>query len=135
MKNLNDLNNSFIGICGVNCMLCSAYLNKKKSCPTCRAPKEEHTRKSCGNCIKKKCAINRGVEYCFQCEKFPCSKIKNLSKRYVKNYDIDLIENGVRAKGSMNKFLAEQKKKYTCKFCGGIIDIHHKKCSNCGKES
>ncbi|WP_099203465.1 DUF3795 domain-containing protein [Miniphocaeibacter massiliensis] len=117
-----------------NCIICSAYLNKKKPCPGCRAPKEEHTRKSCANCLKKKCAVEKGLNYCFECDKFPCSKIKSLNKRYLEDYNIDIIENSKKAKENTKKFLEEQVEIYTCKECGGVIDVHHKKCSDCGVE-
>ena len=82
--------------------------------------------------MKKVCAFEQGLRWCFACDRFPCSKIKSLNKRYKENYDVDLVKNGVNAKQNMDAFLQEQKERFTCKSCGGVIDQHHKKCSECG---
>ena len=31
----------------------------------------------------------------------------------------------------LEKFMEEQKEKYTCQKCGGIISIHDRECSEC----
>lgn len=115
-------------------MACSAHLDVNNPCPSCTTPREKHTRKGCRDCLKKKCAIEKGIRWCFECERFPCTKIKSLDKRYKQNYAVDLTENGFKAKESMSSFLQEQKRRFTCNNCGGVIDQHHKKCSECGSE-
>lgn len=59
---------STIAQCGMNCELCSAYQRDKKRCPGCRNRQPK--------CAIRKCNIK--VEYCYECDKFPCIKIKNL---------------------------------------------------------
>lgn len=132
MKMIDTISDEMIAPCGVNCIACSAYLSCKNTCPGCRAAEELITRKSCRNCRKKKCALDKGIQWCFQCSKFPCARIKDLNKRYVKNYNINLIQNGLDANKEMKTFLQAQKSIFTCKRCGGIIDQHHKNCSDCG---
>lgn len=134
MRMPEKLNSKMLAPCGVNCIACSAYLNKKNPCPGCRASNEEHKRKSCQNCAKKNCAFEQGLEWCFECGQFPCSRIKNLNKRYTKDYNIDLVQNGLDAREDMELFMWEQRKRFTCRYCGGIIDQHRKKCSECGNE-
>jgi hypothetical protein len=90
------------------------------------------TCKSCRNCVKKKCAFDKGLQWCFECSRFPCTRIKSLNQRYQQNYDIDLVQNGLDAKQDMDAFLQAQKERFTCKSCGGIIDQHHRRCSECG---
>lgn len=132
MKMPDKIESEMIAVCGVYFTACSAYLNTKNPCPGCRAPKNEHTRKSCKNCLKKECAFEQSLNWCFECEKFPCSKIKSLNKRYMENYNIDLVQNGIDAKSDMEIFLDNQRKRFTCDNCGGIIDQHSKICSeNC----
>lgn len=50
-----------IGICGLVCALCSY----KSNCSGCRCKD--------GDCSVKKCSVEKGVDYCFLCDKFPCS--------------------------------------------------------------
>ena len=54
-------------LCGLNCGLCSMHLDKY--CPGCGG--------GAGNqpCAIARCSIhNGGVEYCWQCEAYPCEK-------------------------------------------------------------
>ena len=133
MKMPEKMEASMIAPCGVNCLACSAHLGGSKPCPGCRAPSEEITRKSCRNCVKKQCAFQRGLPWCFACGRFPCARIKSLDQRYRQNYDVDLIQNGMEAKRDMEGFLQAQRERFTCGSCGGVIDQHHKRCSECGK--
>lgn len=134
MKMPVEIDNAMIAPCGVNCLACSAYLNMKNPCPGCRATSEEHKRKSCMNCVKKKCAFDKGFFWCFECNRFPCSRIKDLNKRYTQNYDVDLIQNGLDAQDNIVVFMKAQRNRFTCNVCGGVIDQHHHKCSECGVE-
>ena len=58
--------------------------------------------------------------------------IKNLEKSYNKRYQASLIENSRFVQGhGLEHFMEQQKIKYTCPKCGGIISIHDKECSEC----
>ena len=100
---------------------CAGCLNSDKGKP-------EHCRK----CKIKNCIKEKSLSYCFECAKYPCSLIKNLEKSYNKRYQASLIENSrfVQAHG-LEHFMEQQKAKYICPKCGGIISIHDKECSEC----
>lgn len=132
MKMPNKTEREMIAPCGVNCLACSAHLNPQNPCPGCRAPQEKITRKSCRNCAKKKCALGQGLQWCFECGRFPCGGIKSLSRRYVQNYKVDLLQNGLEAKQDMDAFLQAQKERFTCALCGGVTNQHRGRCSECG---
>jgi DNA-directed RNA polymerase specialized sigma subunit len=65
---------------------------------------------------------------------FPCPQIKNFNQRYVRNYNVNIIENARSAEWNIQKFLKSQKELFTCSSCGGIINQHRKICSECGRE-
>lgn len=131
MQMPETIDSSMIAPCGVNCLACGAHLDTKKPCPGCRALEESHIRKSCRNCVKKKCCYEKGYQWCFECDRFPCARIKSLNVRYTRNYDVDLVRNGMDAKADIDAFLAAQKKRFRCEQCDGVVDQHHKKCSEC----
>ena len=131
MKMPGKIDAEMIAPCGLNCLACNAHLNSKTPCPGCRAPVEKITRKSCRECLIKKCAFEKGVKWCFECMSFPCSKIEKLNKRYSQKYDVYLIENASGAKWDIPEFLQSQKELFTCKSCNGIINQHRKRCSDC----
>ena len=134
MKMPDKIDYNMLATCGVLCLACGAHLRNKCQCPGCRAPIETISRKSCAKCAKKECAFERGIQWCFECDRFPCSRIRNLAQRYQQNYDVDLVQNGMDAKQDMTAFLQAQMGRFTCKSCGGIIDQHHRRCSDCGDE-
>ena len=58
--------------------------------------------------------------------------LKNLEKSYNKRYQASLIENSrFVQEQDLGHFMEQQKIKYTCPKCGGIISIHDKECSEC----
>lgn len=80
---------NLIASCGMNCALCVAYLRDKDKCPGC---KNGPIKISCLNCKIRNCSERKG-EYCFDCTKFPCDRLKKLDKRYRERYGMSEIEN------------------------------------------
>lgn len=117
--------------CGMNCLVCYKHCYHKKTCAGCLNSdmgKPEHCRK----CKIKECIKGKGQSYCFECPDYPCKLIKNLEKSYNKRYQASLMENSefVRQHG-LERFMEQQKEKYTCPKCRGIISIHDRECSEC----
>ncbi len=126
-----------IAPCGMNCGICSAYLRAKNKCPGCRGADEGKpvTRLSCRI---KTCGffVSGKTEYCFACDEYPCANLAHLDKRYRNKYHMSMIDNLEDIKKSgMRKFLKSQKLRWTCKNCGGTINVHRGVCADCGKES
>jgi hypothetical protein len=119
----------------MNCALCMAYLRTKNTCPGCRVNDSSKAR-SCVECIIANCDnLNEArAKYCSKkCEKYPCRRLRDLDKRYRTKYHMSMIENleniektGIRA------FVRNEKVRWTCPECGGIICVHRSCCSNCG---
>lgn len=120
--------------CGITCAVCYAHLRKSKPCPGCLgrdASKPEHCRK----CKIKDCVFDHGIRYCFECLSFPCATIKRLDKSYRQRYQVSLIENGIRIKAvGAIQHLREEKQKWTCVHCSGVVSLHDRACSKCGME-
>lgn len=117
--------------CGMNCLVCYKHCYHKTLCSGCLKTdigKPEHCRK----CRIKDCIKTRGLSFCFECSGYPCKLIINLEKSYSKRYQASLMKNSsfVQEHG-LELFMEQQKKKYTCPKCGGIISIHDRKCSEC----
>ena len=63
--------NQLISLCGLNCGLCPMHLNKY--CPGCGGGEGNQS------CKIAKCSLeHNGVEYCFQCSKYPCEKYSHI---------------------------------------------------------
>lgn len=134
MKITTELPPTMLAPCGITCAVCYVYLKKKKPCLGCHgqdASKPEHCRK----CKIKDCAAGQGIDFCFECPDFPCATIKRLDKSYRQRYEVSLIENAMRLKTvGAKRHLIEEKEKWICSHCGGIISLHDRICSECGKK-
>lgn len=72
MKNFKRENLLF-SLCGLNCGLCPMNLNQY--CPGCGGGEGNQS------CPIAKCSMQHGnVEYCFQCENYPCEKYDNMDE-------------------------------------------------------
>ena len=117
--------------CGMNCKVCYQHCYHKKPCSGCLNSGKEKPG-HCRKCKIRDCIGEKPLSYCFACSEYPCSLIKNLEKSYNKRYQASLMSNSrfVQAYG-LERFMEQQKEKYTCRQCGGIISIHDRKCSEC----
>ena len=136
-----NLNKELIAPCGMNCGICSSYLAHKNSIP----------RKVVSNCIgcrardkqcaflKKKCRddlklLKGEIEYCFECNYFPCEYLVKLDKSYRIKFGMSMIDNlnEIKKKG-IDVFIENQENKYKCPKCNNLISVHSKKCFACDK--
>ena len=103
-----------IAPCGMNCGICMAFLREKNRCPSCRGPDNKKA-SSVIRCKIKTCEnIQKGhAEFCFECERAPCSNLKHLDKRYRTRYNMSMVENlkELQDRG-IDKFLETQKTRY-----------------------
>jgi len=127
------MNTSLIAPCGMNCGICLGHLRDKNVCQGCWgdiAQKLHH----CANCSIKNCELlaNTDSKFCYECPKFPCTRLKQLDKRYRTKYHMSMIQNleTIRGEG-LNKFLQQEHKRWLCPVCGGVICVHSDYCLNC----
>lgn len=124
-----------IAPCGLNCGLCGAYLRRIKPCPGCKA-EDENKSASCINCVIKNCRVLAAHDYkfCFKCENIPCKKLTDLDKRYRTRYSVGVFENleSIKRDG-IKQFVRDEKSRWSCTRCGGVICMHTAQCSRCGK--
>jgi hypothetical protein len=130
MAGKNPFKTTLIAPCGMNCALCMAYLRKKNHCGGCNAPD-----RLCNiNCTISACR-NVKDRFCHDCSDFPCRRLKQLDKRYRTRYHMSMLENlAMIKKIGIRAFVKSERERWTCKTCGGTIDVHHYCCSACGKE-
>ena len=62
--------------CGLNCGLCPRYYTKGSyRCPGCAGEGFSEVHPTCGILS---CCQRKGIDYCFECDDFPCSKYKDV---------------------------------------------------------
>lgn len=131
-----------IAPCGMNCSVCIAYQFQEKDLNN-----QGFKRAYCSGCIARgkncihmadKCElVGKGlVRFCFECEAFPCKRLKSLDKRYRSKYHLSMIENLRFIKDNgMDSFLEKERKKWSCPECGDLICCHNGLCLKCDIET
>lgn len=124
-----------LATCGMNCGVCLAYLREKNRCPGCRLFNAKKP-VSIARCKIRNCEIiqNQGMKFCFECDNFPCQRLKQLDKRYRTRYNMSMIENleNIKKFGT-ETFLKNEDLRWICSNCGGTICVHKGYCYHCGK--
>lgn len=132
--NTKLITSKLIAPCGMNCGICMAYLRDKNHCPGCMEP-DVNKPNSCIKCIIKNCEIIKKNKFCFKCDNYPCTRLKNLDKRYRTKYGMSMIENLENInKLGIREFVKNEKVRWKCSKCGGTINVHRWKCFTCGAE-
>ena len=126
-----------IAPCGMNCGTCIGHLRDKRPCGGCFKKDDENKPKHCRSCIIVNCEslAKNETGFCYDCKKYPCSRLKRLDKRYRTNYGMSMIENleYIQNKG-LDKFLINEDKRWTCKVCGSGLCVHRDYCLKCNIE-
>ena len=129
-----------IAPCGMNCAVCSLYLAHKNKIETVKVRHCQGCRPRNRECfLKRKCngelrLLNSKIDFCYQCNIFPCDNLVKLDKRYRNNYDMSMIDNLREIeKNGIDTLIQSQRNKYRCPKCGQLISTHNKKCFVCDK--
>ncbi|MBP7497381.1 MAG: DUF3795 domain-containing protein [Bacteroidales bacterium] len=124
-----------IAPCGMNCGICLAYLRDKNNCFGCwgdNADKPIY----CSRCIIMNCELlgKTKSKFCYECQKFPCKRLKQLDKRYKTKYNMSMLENlnSIKING-LKSFVTSEKERWLCHKCGGSICVHRGYCLSCKK--
>jgi len=125
-----------IAPCGVICDICLAFQRSKNKCVGCNntGNKPYH----CTVCRIKTCPEKNGNDklLCSECDKFPCKRIKDLDKRYIKKYGESPVNNLLKIKEiGLDEFIKLERKNWICENCGQLLCVHRNICLNCGSEN
>ncbi|MGD8229421.1 MAG: DUF3795 domain-containing protein [Desulfobacteraceae bacterium] len=143
-----------VGICGIYCGTCPRYLAKRLNdaeeveniynetgvpveqigCDGCLSDTVFPTCKACKHGFRE-CAAEKGVTWCFQCEDFPCQRLRDFRDVHIVNgisHHEHVIEDleFMRAKG-VEAWVAEQEANSRCPRCGTPIYWHARQCPKC----
>lgn len=134
-----EMEEKLIAPCGMNCAICSRYLALRNDirskvirmayCSGCR-----QRDKKCAF-LKKKCQLilNGKVKYCYECQDFPCERLRRIDQRYQTFFRMSMIRNLEYIKeNGIQQFLKTEEEKWKCPECGQVICCHNGICFNCG---
>ena len=126
-----------IAPCGVFCGACPSF---NKSCNGCSSEDKKQKRISKFGCKIRICCYNeKGLDYCIDCNQYPCKFINKLLNTHPKDprytYRHEITNIFIKLKSmSINEYLNFQLQRWKCDSCGGTIKFYNYKCDKCGKE-
>ena len=136
MDKIMRIPNDLMAPCGMNCGICMAYLRYKNTCPGCRNLRGDE-KISCVRCQMKNCEFFKDgkKKFCFECDKYPCDRVKHIDKRYRTKYGMSMVENLNKIKKiGIIEFMKIENNRWICPKCGHQICVHNKKCYFCEKK-
>lgn len=145
----NALNKSLVSVCGLYCGACGICLATHENdndkilqyavvlnqsfdetfCYGCRAGrKSAHCSKICKFID---CTLKKGIEFCGECEKFPCLDLCNFQSKMP--HRVEILESQIRIKEiGWEKWLIEMRDKYACPKCNSANTAYDIHCRECG---
>jgi hypothetical protein len=136
-------------VCGLYCEACSWFIattedherlkrlavqshfsEEESKCYGCRSDKRLPY---CEKCRMSACAAERGIDFCSECDEYPCNELKRFQSAMP--HRIELWVNLERIKFvGYKQWLKEIRGKYTCPRCQIVNSTYDLKCRKCGEE-
>jgi len=133
---MKGFDKALIAPCGINCGTCLAYLRNKNKCAGCRTSgtcKPKH----CVQCSILNCPFlaETSSKFCYDCQKYPCTRLKQLDRRYRTKYKTSLIGNLEKISTvGLEIYIKMEDDLWRCRSCGGTICVHRGFCINCNAQ-
>jgi hypothetical protein len=143
-------NKELVGACGIFCGACGIFLATQETdnekilqyAVVLNQTFEETLCDGCGakrkslhcfrKCIFINCKWENGVDFCIECEKFPCMSLIEFKSKMA--HRIEIIESQNRMKEiGMENWLYEMQDYFSCPRCNTINSAYHLICRNCGE--
>ena len=135
-------------VCGLYCEACSLYIataedpvrlkrlatrfqssEEEIKCYGCRSNKRSPL---CMQCTFSACAANRNIDFCGECELYPCDDLKRFQTAAPHRLELWNDQACIKSVGCA-KWLEEVRKRYTCPKCGILNSTYDLKCRKCGE--
>ncbi|MCK8060281.1 MULTISPECIES: DUF3795 domain-containing protein [unclassified Fusibacter] len=144
------MNDKLIGACGLYCGGCDNYLafqegqehllkTDKYLTPAidklkCNGCNSDSLSEHCSKCEIRKCAHNKGLEYCGACNDFPCDIVMKFHQDGAvldgARHRLDIIKNTDHMRQGLKEWLDASERRWTCS-CGLKFSYYEKQCHRC----
>jgi hypothetical protein len=136
-------------VCGLYCEACSLFIATTEDparlkglaarfqlseeaikCYGCRSAKRGPY---CENCKMFACAAERGIDFCNECEEYPCDDLKQFQSAMPHRIELWADLERIKSIG-YRQWLKEIREKYACPRCQIINSAYDLKCRKCSEE-
>lgn len=135
-------------ICGLYCKSCGIYIATKEnntadlkriaqrlnipveqvSCNGCRS---NMLSAHCKTCFFKACTETKGIEFCSECDSYPCPQLSNFKLQLPHRVELFKSLNRIKEVG-WEKWYAEMTERHSCPKCKQVNGWYTSACSRCG---
>jgi hypothetical protein len=139
---------SLVSVCGLFCPACGIYYstqennveNLKKIAIRINVPFEEIRCNGCRtevitayckNCFMKKCAAEKGIDFCGECNEYPCTELKEFQSKLPHRAELWKSQERIKEIGWENWF-NEMIDYFSCNECESLNGWYDFKCRECG---
>jgi len=135
-------------VCGLYCEACTWYIATTEDperlkrladqrgwseeagrCYGCRSDKRLPY---CEECTMSACAAERGIDFCGECEDYPCDDLKRFQAAMPHRIELWVNLERIRSVG-YKQWLTEMREHYTCPRCGTLNSTYDLQCRRCGE--
>jgi len=128
------------GYCGLYCGSCPSYLATKAGkaaelgldeCQGCRS--DVVAKSWCAICTHKACARAKGVEFCYECDEYPCPDLEGFKNAPDWPYHTEIYDYmaTIKTRGK-EAWLCEMRTRWSCPSCGREASWWDLACQGCG---
>ncbi len=141
-------NKDLASVCGLFCVSCGVYYATKEKddkklqviadklgqtldethCDGCRSDRRTA---SCKDCYIIKCATEKGIDFCVECDIYPCEFLKDFQKKMPHRKNLWKSQARIKEVG-WKKWFNEMVEYYSCNKCDTINGAYDIGCRNCG---
>lgn len=135
------------GVCGVFCQSCTVYIGSHEDpkrleiladrlkcepedlhCSGCRSDNRSF---HCRSCRFISCAESKGVDFCAECQQYPCEEILLFQKQMPHRAEL-LETNAIITECGQRKWYERVLKDHRCHLCDTVNSAYDKICRRCG---
>lgn len=127
------MNRDVYAPCGMNCAACIAFLRDRNKCNGCWS-KEGYKSNSTRNCAIRNCKslARTKSKFCFECDIYPCARLKKMDNRYKTRYNMSMLDNlSFIWEHGLREFDKKEQERWRCDNCGNTISVHRDGCMSC----
>ena len=98
----------------------------------CTGCKTEITAKFCTNCEMRLCARSKNLEFCVECNEYPCKDITDFRNDKAPHHSIVFFNLQKIKKNGLEEWLKSEKQRWSCNECGTSFNWYSESCEKCG---
>lgn len=126
--------------CGLYCASCPMYMEtesgkqQEQGLPGCNGCKSSNVAQWCRECDIKKCARDKKLDNCSECDSYPCDVLETFKCDKKMTYHSEIYDSLLilKEEGKLS-WLNKMENRWKCTSCNSRFNWWQQKCSNCGE--